>query len=107
MKYIGVLIETSALPPRASPGGSRPAPRPSVTATGVRRGTRDEPAALPPRGRLEVIENGADFEDFAGLVYRASDRFRITHTGSFFGRRDPRPFLEALVRSAPHRLARF
>src|SRR5207302_7374340 len=26
-------------------------------------------------------------------------RFRITHTGSFFGKRDPRPFLTALAQS--------
>ena len=66
-----------------------------------------ETAALGPRGRLEVIENGADFDDFAGLPYRRGERFRITHTGSFFGRRDPRPFLEALARSGPEVVARF
>src|SRR5581483_9839849 len=31
-----------------------------------------------------------------GLEHHGSDRFRITHTGSFFGKRDPRPFLQAL-----------
>jgi glycosyltransferase involved in cell wall biosynthesis len=47
--------------------------------------------------RVVTIENGADFEDFAGLPYAPSDRFRITHTGSFFGKRDPKPFLRALA----------
>src|SRR5204862_3560109 len=31
--------------------------------------------------------------------YRRGDRFRITHAGSFFGKRDPRPFLTALAES--------
>jgi glycosyltransferase involved in cell wall biosynthesis len=43
------------------------------------------------------IPNGSDFDDFAGLPYRRGERFRITHTGSFFGKRDPRPFLSALA----------
>jgi hypothetical protein len=42
-----------------------------------------------------VIANGCDFDDFAGLEYEPAPRFRITHTGSFFGKRDPRPFLQA------------
>ena len=49
-----------------------------------------------PKGAVSVIANGADFDDFAGLEHRTSQRFRITHTGSFFGKRDPRPFLTAL-----------
>jgi glycosyltransferase involved in cell wall biosynthesis len=52
-----------------------------------------------PKGPVVTIANGSDFDDFAGLEYRASDRFRITHAGSFFGKRDPRPFLTALARS--------
>jgi glycosyltransferase involved in cell wall biosynthesis len=51
-----------------------------------------------PRGPVVTIQNGADFDDFAGLVYRPGERFRITHAGSFFGQRDPRPFLTALAR---------
>jgi glycosyltransferase involved in cell wall biosynthesis len=50
------------------------------------------------RGLLRVIGNGCDFDDFAGLEYTTSARFRITHAGSFFGRRDPRPFLDAVAR---------
>jgi glycosyltransferase involved in cell wall biosynthesis len=46
-----------------------------------------------------TIANGCDFDDFAGLEHRPSDRFRITHAGSFFGKRSPRAFLEALAAS--------
>ncbi|HXY86000.1 MAG TPA: glycosyltransferase family 4 protein [Gaiellaceae bacterium] len=59
----------------------------------------DEARALDPSGVVVPILNGADFDDFAGLEYRRGDRFRITHTGSFFGKRDPRPFLMALAES--------
>jgi glycosyltransferase involved in cell wall biosynthesis len=52
-----------------------------------------------PRGAVTTIANGSDFDDFAGLEHHASDRFRITHAGSFFGKRDPRPFLTALQES--------
>src|SRR3954451_10380478 len=51
-----------------------------------------------PAGSIHHIANGADFDDFAGLEYTRGERFRITHTGSFFGKRDPRPFLPALAR---------
>jgi glycosyltransferase involved in cell wall biosynthesis len=62
---------------------------------------------LAPAARVEVIENGCDFEDFAGLAYRRGDRLRITHTGRFFGQRNPRPFLEALSRAPAEVVARF
>jgi glycosyltransferase involved in cell wall biosynthesis len=58
-----------------------------------------EAQSLDPKGVVTTILNGADFDDFAGLEYRRGDRFRITHTGSFFGKRDPRPFLTALAES--------
>jgi glycosyltransferase involved in cell wall biosynthesis len=58
-----------------------------------------EARGLEPAGAVTTILNGADFDDFAGLEYRHGDRFRITHTGSFFGKRDPRPFLSALAQS--------
>ncbi len=57
--------------------------------------------------RVETIANGCDFEDFAGLEYRPSQRLRITHTGSFFGRRSPRPILEALAGSDVDAALRF
>jgi glycosyltransferase involved in cell wall biosynthesis len=59
----------------------------------------DEMRARDPRGPVFTIANGSDFDDFAGLERSRSDRFRLTHTGSFFGKRDPRPFLTALQRS--------
>jgi glycosyltransferase involved in cell wall biosynthesis len=59
----------------------------------------EEARALEPRGEVRTIANGSDFEDFDGLEHHDSDRFRITHAGSFFGKRDPRPFLTALSQS--------
>jgi glycosyltransferase involved in cell wall biosynthesis len=59
----------------------------------------DEARGLEPRGVVVPVLNGADFDDFAGLEYRRGDRFRITHTGSFFGKRDPRPFLTAFAQA--------
>ncbi|MGZ4300812.1 MAG: glycosyltransferase family 4 protein [Gaiellaceae bacterium] len=59
----------------------------------------DEVRAFDPVGEVRVIPNGCDFDDFAGLEYRSGERFRFTHTGSFFGKRDPRPFLSALAAS--------
>ena len=66
-----------------------------------------EVRTLEPRGRVVTISNGCDFDDFAGLEYRPGPRFRITHTGSFFGKRDPRPFLTALAESGLDVEARF
>jgi glycosyltransferase involved in cell wall biosynthesis len=67
----------------------------------------EEARALGPSGPVRTIANGADFDDFDGLEYRRSERFRITHTGSFFGKRDPRPFLTALAKSGLDVEARF
>jgi glycosyltransferase involved in cell wall biosynthesis len=67
----------------------------------------DEMRGLAPRGQVRTIANGCDFDDFTGLEYRPSARFRITHAGSFFGRRDPRPFLQALHDSGLDITARF
>jgi glycosyltransferase involved in cell wall biosynthesis len=55
----------------------------------------DEVRGLDARGIVCTIANGCDFDDFAGLEYASGQRLRITHTGSFFGKRDPRPFLQA------------
>jgi glycosyltransferase involved in cell wall biosynthesis len=57
--------------------------------------------------RVETIPNGCDFDDFEGLEYHPGDRFRITHTGTFFGHRDPRPFLTALASTEDDVVARF
>ena len=47
--------------------------------------------------RVTVIENGADFDDFEGLPRGPEDgRMTIVHAGSFFGKRTPRVFLQAL-----------
>jgi glycosyltransferase involved in cell wall biosynthesis len=57
--------------------------------------------------RVETIPNGCDFDDFEGLEYHPGERFRITHTGTFFGHRDPRPFLSALAEVDSDVVARF
>jgi glycosyltransferase involved in cell wall biosynthesis len=59
----------------------------------------DEMRARSPRGPVTTISNGSDFDDFAGLERSPSPRLRLTHAGSFFGKRDPRPFLTALQQS--------
>ena len=56
---------------------------------------------------MRTIANGSDFDDFAGLEYHPGQRMRITHAGSFFGKRDPRPFLQALADSHLDVVARF
>jgi glycosyltransferase involved in cell wall biosynthesis len=63
-------------------------------------GIADEIRGYEPKAPVTVIPNGADYDDFEGLEYSAGDRFRITHTGSFFGKRNPRPFLTALKESS-------
>jgi glycosyltransferase involved in cell wall biosynthesis len=59
----------------------------------------EEARALRPKGKVVTIANGCDFDDFAGLEYRAGDRLRITHTGNFHGNRSPKAFLDALASS--------
>src|SRR2546423_4881042 len=62
-------------------------------------GIADEIRAYEPKAAITVIPNGADYDDFEGLTYQPADRFPVTHTGSFFGKRNPRPFLTALKES--------
>jgi glycosyltransferase involved in cell wall biosynthesis len=59
----------------------------------------DEARGLSPKGRVVTIANGCDFDDFAGLEHHPSDRLRLTHTGNFHGKRDPKPFFRALAES--------
>jgi glycosyltransferase involved in cell wall biosynthesis len=67
----------------------------------------NEARALGAAGTVRVISNGCDFDDFAGLEYVPGERFRITHTGSFFGKRDPKPFLQAFHDANLDAVARF
>jgi glycosyltransferase involved in cell wall biosynthesis len=67
----------------------------------------DEARALEPSGEVVTVANGCDFDDFSGLEYHRGDRFRVTHTGSFFGKRDPRPFLTAVHQSGLDVVTRF
>lgn len=75
--------------------------------TCVSEAITDETRGLEPQGTVTTIANGCDFDDVVGLERHPSDRFRITHTGSFFGRRDPKPFLLALADSGLDVRARF
>ena len=75
--------------------------------TCVSEAIAEEVRALGPRGIVRTIPNGCDFDDFAGLEYQPAPRFRITHTGSFFGKRDPKPFLQTLHDSGLDVVARF
>jgi len=68
---------------------------------------RAEMEGLRPRGRMLTIPNGCDFDDFVGLDYRPGERFRLTHTGTFLGKRDARPALRALERCGRDVTARF
>ncbi len=63
---------------------------------GVSDAITEEMRERNPKGPVVTIANGSDFDDFAGLEHTPGDRLRITHAGSFFGKRDPRPFLTAL-----------
>ena len=73
----------------------------------VSQAIAEEMHAFEPRGVVRTIPNGCDFDDFAGIEYERAERFRITHTGGFFGKRDPKPFLEALAGSGLDVVARF
>ena len=75
--------------------------------TCVSEAIAEELRGLGPKGHVRVIPNGCDFDDFAGLEYVPAERFRITHTGSFFGKRDPRPFLQAFRDADIDGVARF
>ena len=92
---------------RASQGVAQLVGRSADAITCVSDAIADEARGFQPRGRVVTISNGCDFDDFAGLQYRPGERFRITHTGSFFGKRDPRPFLTALADSGLDVVARF
>ena len=92
---------------KASHGIAQLVARSADAITCVSEAIAGEARGFRPRGRVVTIPNGCDFDDFAGLGYTPGERFRITHTGSFFGRRDPRPFLTALAESELDVVARF
>jgi glycosyltransferase involved in cell wall biosynthesis len=57
--------------------------------------------------RVSLIESGCDLDGSARVSHRRSSRMLVTHTGSFLGRRDPRPFCAALAESNRDIVARF
>src|SRR5258708_10593593 len=74
---------------------------------GGRGANAEEVTGLNACQAIATIPNGSDFDDFEGLEYHPGERFRITHTGSFFGARTAKPFLDALSRSDRRIVARF
>jgi glycosyltransferase involved in cell wall biosynthesis len=66
-----------------------------------------EMAELGARREIRVIPNGTDFDEPAEIEYERGERFYLTHTGNFFGKRDPRPFLTALAQIDAPITARF
>jgi glycosyltransferase involved in cell wall biosynthesis len=99
--------KATRLKERSSESVARLVAKSADAVVSVSEAISEEARALDPRGRVVTIANGCDFDDFAGLEYRPAQRFRITHTGSFFGKRSPRPFLSALARSDLDVVARF
>src|SRR5918995_1762322 len=91
----------------ATEGVAKLVARQADAVTCVSEAIADEARGLGARGRVRVISNGCDFDDFTGLEYVPGSRFRITHTGSFFGKRDPRPFLQAFADANLDAVARF
>ena len=88
---------------RAREGAGRPRGRAARRPPG-RRDRRASPRRSPRRCASSTRRAGRDDRERLRLrrlrrarVHAPSDdRFRITHAGSFFGKRDPRPFLTAL-----------
>ncbi|MFQ3598161.1 MAG: glycosyltransferase [Chloroherpetonaceae bacterium] len=46
--------------------------------------------------KIVHIENGFDAADIPSLIFPRNDRFTITYTGSMYGKRSPKPFLDAV-----------
>lgn len=50
---------------------------------------------LLPRNKFYHVPNGFDSADFPNVEYSKNERFTITYTGSMYGVRNPKTFLEA------------
>lgn len=73
---------------------------------GASAGIAQELSELGSRS-VSLIESGCDVDDHAPLPHRAGSRMLVTHTGSFLGLRDPRPFCAALAASSTDIAVRF
>lgn len=47
--------------------------------------------------KVTYLPNGFDSADFPAITYRPNDKFTVTYTGSMYGVRNPRTFLEAVA----------
>ena len=92
---------------RGEPALARLVARRADAVVAASAGVAEGMERFAPGLTVHLVENGCDFDDFEGLEYRPGERFRITHTGSFFGRRNPQAFLEALERTDGDIVARF
>lgn len=54
-----------------------------------------------PQGNKAVMYNGFDPDDFNGITYQSSDRFRIKYAGQLTAGQDPTPLLKALKELSP------
>ena len=72
-----------------------------------RRDRRRGPRARPEGPGRDDRERLATSTTSPGSSYRPSERLRITHAGSFFGKRDPRPFLTAFAEADLDAVVRF
>ncbi len=92
---------------RCTDGSRGSSPRTPTRSPASRRRSPTRCAALEPRGRRRHDPERLRLRRLRrARATRPADRFRITHTGSFFGKRDPRPFLQALARLGARRPAR-
>ena len=72
----------------------------------LRRDRRRDARALAARAASSRSRTAPTSTTSPGSSTTRRDRFRLTHAGSFFGKRDPRPFLTALERVGPRRRRR-
>jgi glycosyltransferase involved in cell wall biosynthesis len=56
---------------------------------------------------VSLIESGCDLNAVTLGAHRPGSKMLVTHTGSFLGRRDPRPFCAALAESSNDIVVRF
>lgn len=47
--------------------------------------------------KIEYLPNGFDSEDFPAIVFQRNEKFTVTYTGSMYGVRTPKSFLDAVA----------
>jgi hypothetical protein len=72
------------------------ASRIEVAWQGIRSDIEKKYPTLPLK-KIEHLPNGFDSEDFPPVVSRRNDKFTVTYTGSMYGVRTPKSFLDAVT----------